>query len=201
MTPEWTSAVAALIAIGIGFFSTLYATRRQIDASLVSTSRQRWIDSLRDSVAEFLAVTAQLRYTVTTAAPGEWHKAPGYEKAIFLRANIALLSNPTEADHRHLVILLDEMLSYCATFQDSAAQRRGAELQIEITSQCQAILKREWERVKAGEPLLRWKGKRSVAALHTSPLSASEHALLGGTEARFAPSSADEAQSPRREDL
>lgn len=181
MTPEWTSAVAALIAIAIGFIGTLYATRRQIDASLVSTSRQRWIDSLRDSVAEFLAVTAQLRYTVIAAAPGEWHKAPGYEKAIFLRVKIALLSNRTEADHMRLVALLDEMLSLSATLQDSAAQHRAAELQAAITSQSQAILKREWERVKAGEPLLSWRRNRSVATPHTPPLSPNGHAFLSGT--------------------
>ena len=162
MTPEWTSAIAALAAIVVGLVGTIYATRRQIDAALVSTSRQRWIDSLRDNVAEFLAVTAQISYVVARA-PAEWHTAPGFERAVLLRAKIALLSNPTEADHRNLIRLLDDALSIAACAPDSEKQRAVTVLAFEITSQTQAILKREWERVKAGEPWFRLSWRASAS--------------------------------------
>jgi hypothetical protein len=131
---------------------------------MVSASRQAWINDLRNSISEFLSVTAQLRYVVATSPAPEWPNAPGFERAIFLRSRIALLINPNESDHRRLLILIDESFSITTSLQDGAALRRSTELHHEITTQSQSILKREWERVKAGEPIfsLRWLRRRSA---------------------------------------
>jgi hypothetical protein len=70
VSPEWLAAATALAAVVIGPLVTIYATnkqnettlrvaRDQISASTVSASRQKWIDSLRDTIAEFLAVAGQ----------------------------------------------------------------------------------------------------------------------------------------------
>lgn len=157
MSEAMIAAITALSSVAIGSLVTLYTVRRQVNASLVSASRQQWINTLRDSLAEFLAVTSDLRHLVATKPPEEWRWAPGFERVAFLRAKIALLLNPTERDHKHLLILLSMAVSLTTVLQDEDAQRRSAELYHEITIQSQAILKREWERVKAGEPLFIWR--------------------------------------------
>jgi hypothetical protein len=120
---------------------------------MVSANRQAWINSLRDAICEFLSVTAQLRQLVATSPPSDWRKAPGFERAIYLRSRIALLINPREDGHRALVGLIDDALSMTTVLQDNEARIRSTELHHDITAQSQAILKREWERVKRGEPL------------------------------------------------
>lgn len=48
-------AVSLITAI-IGPMVALYVMRRQIRATVVSTNRQKWIDSLRDTIAELMAI-------------------------------------------------------------------------------------------------------------------------------------------------
>ena len=153
MNEEWIPSVTALVSVAIGALVTLYTVRRQVNASMISASRQAWINSLRDAISEFLAVTAQLRHLVATCQPSEWQNAPGFERAIYLRSRIALLINPKEDDHRQLVMLVDKAFSITTVLQDTEARIRSTELHHEITTLSQAVLKREWERVKAGEPL------------------------------------------------
>ena len=74
MTPQWLTAVTALVAVIVGPLISLfiakqqnatnrYALRKQIEASTVSANRQTWINTLRDSIAEVqsLVTTVRLR--------------------------------------------------------------------------------------------------------------------------------------------
>jgi len=54
------SASTALVASVIGPFVTLTVAKRQFNATVLSANRQKWIETLRDSLAELasLLVTA-----------------------------------------------------------------------------------------------------------------------------------------------
>jgi len=57
----------------------------------------------------------------------------------------------TEPDHKQLLSLLDHALSIAYAAGEDA-RREMAITQANITELAQGLLKREWERVKAGEP-------------------------------------------------
>jgi hypothetical protein len=164
ISPEWLAAATALAAAVIGPLVTIYATnkqnqttlrvaRDQISASTVSASRQKWIDSLRDTIAEFLAVAGQQSYLALKDEGAAWADDASAQRVVLLRARIALLINPRETDHRELFQMVTELMSLVRAMRDPAARRRSSELHHDITEKAQAILKREWERVKSGETL------------------------------------------------
>ena len=68
-----------------------------------------------------------------------------------MRARLALHINPSEDDHSQLLSLMDTALSIASTPMEKETTRKEAELNKQITEKAQTILKREWERVKAGE--------------------------------------------------
>ena len=47
------SAITALVAVIIGPIISWYIAKRQIIASTVTISRQQWINTLRDAIADF----------------------------------------------------------------------------------------------------------------------------------------------------
>ena len=101
------SACTALVASIAGPLVTLTVSRRQFNASVLSANRQKWIDSLRDMLAE-----------------------------------------PLEPDHQRLYEAIDAAMKRLES-NDAADAETEADIET-ITALAQAILKREWQRVKAG---------------------------------------------------
>jgi hypothetical protein len=161
MTSEWVAAYAAVAAAIVGPLATVFAVsrqnrnaaviaRRQINATVISASRQAWIDTLRDSIANFQATLYQVGFRGTHS----YDRAENDTKmqvAIQLHARIALLIHPSEPDHKELLLLIQKALSVAYTVGEDG-RREMAIVQAAITEKAQSILKREWERVKAGEP-------------------------------------------------
>jgi hypothetical protein len=56
LTISVISAVTALIASILGPIVTLTVARRQFNANVLSSNRQKWIESFRDRLAEFIAL-------------------------------------------------------------------------------------------------------------------------------------------------
>jgi hypothetical protein len=152
------SASTALVASVVGPFITLTVAPRQYNATVVSASRQKWIETLRDTLAELIALIRGA-LVVKSKWKDKWDRGRGpldadpamlekFEHIVLLQSTIDLLINPTDADHR----LLYETIA-------SAISRLGAEESLEgetqsdirtITRLGQAILRREWQRVKIG---------------------------------------------------
>jgi hypothetical protein len=158
ISSAWVAAMAAVAAAVIGPLVSLHlgrqqnkTARRQLSASVVSISRQAWIDKLRDAVAEFQSVLVNLGFRGGVVMELGVDEDKQFERAVYLRSRVALLVNPLEGDHQRLVILLDKALSVAHAVGPDR-RRAMAETQAEITSLAQIILKREWVRVKAGEP-------------------------------------------------
>jgi len=158
LTLSFISAGTALVASIIGPIVTLLVAKRQFGASVLSANRQKWIEALREALAELvsLLVTALV---VRAGWKGEWDDGRGpvrqnpdlldkLERMVLAQSKIRLLINPTEADHQLLLAAIDTAL---ARIRIGTSSDADTEKDIQaITRLAQAILKREWQRVKHG---------------------------------------------------
>ena len=171
--PTWISAWTALAAVAtalaaviVGPIVSLFVARSQnrialevaeleFKASVISVSRQNWINDLREAISEFLGALARIGNPSGTrvSAVGQTDPEEGHvERVIVLRSRIALLINPLEEDHRNLLRLIDFAVSLAPSKHDPELTRTVAGVHHDITGEAQQILKREWEQVKR-EPL------------------------------------------------
>lgn len=140
------AAATALVAVIVGPFLTSRASKNH----MLGPMRQAWINSLRDTVAEFIAhvYIARSHVVASTTDPLEVKRAQEIEDrnrvqlAIQLKENISLLINPKETDHQELVRLVESAYDAYLNGKETAIALRA------IREQTQAILKREWEVVK-----------------------------------------------------
>ena len=152
------SASTALVASIIGPIVTMTVARRQFNATVVSASRQKWIETLRDTLAELIALIRGA-LVVKSKWKDKWDRGRGpldadpamlekFEHIVLAQSKIDLLINPTDPDHQ----LLYETIAM-AISRLGAEESLGAETQSDIktiTRLGQAILRREWQRVKIG---------------------------------------------------
>ncbi len=152
------SACTALVASIAGPFVTLVVAKRNFNATVLSANRQKWIETLRETLAELISllITALV---VKEKWKGNWHGGRGaliaeptlldkVQRMVLVQTKIRLLLNPNEADHQRLYQALDTARN---RLQSEESQETETEADIEaITKLAQAILKREWLRVKHG---------------------------------------------------
>jgi hypothetical protein len=115
--------------------------RLQLRRTIVSTSRQAWINTLRDSIAELQTKSIIIVEESDIEAI----------KSLYLLLNkTQLLLNPTEDDHVELIALL-KLLYHSTAKTSSIFDKEFEALQESITKKSQAVLKKEWTRVKKGK--------------------------------------------------
>lgn len=161
MTAETISMISAGIALlaaggswGAVFVNRRNATeaiRTQINtgartsrATVVSANRQRWIDAVREDVAEFIAVRAQLRVLEKAGSMERSGQDALLKeerelrtKLIMLRARVEMRLNPDEDEHEKLLELMDRYDQDATTVADLALRTKG-----------RSIFKAEWTRLK-----------------------------------------------------
>jgi hypothetical protein len=113
-------------------------------ASVVSANRQKWIDAIRDDVAEFIAVRSQMGLI---AASGSMQPsgqdmilAEARElrnRAVMLRSRVDMRLNHAEDDH---IALLKALGRYDVELSEDAES--------ELRAIARRIFKAEWERLK-----------------------------------------------------
>lgn len=152
------SAATALVASIVGPFVTVSVAKKQINANVVSVNRQKWIDSLRDLIAELISLMVAV-VVVKANRQGTWDRGfsavrenpkllQKLERIVLVQWKIRLLINPNEADHMELY---QTIMSAFLRLQEEGAHEDEGKADFEhITALSQAILKREWQRVKAG---------------------------------------------------
>ena len=161
MSPEMLSgfivAVGAIVGVVIGSLVSFLIARQQFKATVISSNRQQWINTLRDSIADFQtkAKIATLEANLASHDAASAAADPeGFDEAMktmrLLIYKIALLINPKETDHAELLSLLRKLWDFCVN-GDTSDDESLEGLQSSITSTGQKILKREWERVKRGK--------------------------------------------------
>jgi hypothetical protein len=152
------SACTALVASLVGPFVTLRVARRQFNANVLSANRQKWIETLRDLLAELISLLVAV-VVVKQHWKGKWNKGLDaiaadptligkLERIVLVQWKIRLLINPLEADHQQLYSTIDNAFKRIQ-LEDTKDAETEADVE-NITRLSQAILKREWERVKLG---------------------------------------------------
>ena len=152
------SACTALMASVVGPLVALAVAKRQFNATVLSANRQKWIETLRDLLAELISVLVAV-FVVKSGWKGKWDKGlgaiardpallPKLERMVLVQWKIRLLLNPTEADHQELSRTIDTALQRLQSEESHESETR-ADVE-NVTRLGRAILKREWERVKQG---------------------------------------------------
>ncbi len=113
----------------------------------VAQNRQAWINSLRDTVAELQSLIVPLWHLGGDDA--QQAASEPYGRAAFLLSKLRLLINARETDHQQLAELAERAF-HLATGRNRGEPSDIGQVQRELTASAQAILKREWERVKRG---------------------------------------------------
>lgn len=113
-------------------------------ATVVSANRQRWIDAVREDVAEFIAVRAQLRVLEKAGSMEQSGQDALLKeerelrtKLVMLRARVEMRLNPDEDEHEKLLELMDRYDQDVTTVADLALRTKG-----------RSIFKAEWTRLK-----------------------------------------------------
>jgi hypothetical protein len=156
--PELVPAIgpisAAVVAGSIAFLASVFTKEGK-----TSEFRQAWIDGLRNDIAEFVSAF----YWLSDQAPliegdtdeGLKQLKEEFLKAELMQARIELRINPKEhADFVKALRGLVRIESF--TFGESESRDAAVE---EFVVQSQKLLKKEWKRVKRGEPayfLTKW---------------------------------------------
>jgi hypothetical protein len=139
-----TAAGAVLVSLLTAIVApmvSLYVVRRQIRATVVSANRQKWIDNLRDALAEFLGIHLVAFHTRTLG------DSDISTKIFNLQNKILLLTNPNEADHAKLNEILRKMIDS----SPNDARVDVWKLQEELVAVARRILKAEWIRARRGD--------------------------------------------------
>jgi hypothetical protein len=138
----------ALAAVVVSPFVTLRVAKQQIRSQTISANRHAWINSLREELAAFLSLITSLAFPVPVLDPNKFRESA--EQLILVHSKIKLRLNPKEQDHIQLNDLLNQ--TYDSAISDDDKERRTVhKKRDEIVALSQVILKREWERVKAGD--------------------------------------------------
>jgi hypothetical protein len=139
--------------------TAIRVARLNFNAMVVSTNRQRWIDNLRDTLAEFLAFARSVASHIRARSFGA-DVPDQVRRMLELSTKVELFLNPGEPDHMAFVSRLHELqsaaLSHDAVSLSSEAPDADADmldsLVSDLTKRAKVILKAEWDRVKDGEP-------------------------------------------------
>ena len=106
------SACTALVASIVGPVVTLAVSKRQFSATVLSANRQKWIESLRDLLAEVISLLIAA-LLVRERWKDKWNKGRGavaadpallekVQRLALAQAKVRLMINPEEKDHLHL---------------------------------------------------------------------------------------------------
>lgn len=155
---SFVSACTALAASVVGPIVTLRVARRQFNANVLSTNRQKWIETLRDMVAELISLIVSA-LVIRSAWKSKWDKGRGplredkallikLERIVLVEAKIRLLLNPTEPSHQQLYQAIQTSTKRLKA-EESLDSDTEADIET-IAKLSQAILRREWQRVKRG---------------------------------------------------
>ena len=141
------AAVTALVAVAVAPFVTIRASKTQMLGPL----RQAWINSLRDTVAEYTAkVDAGIPQSSAVLAPddslrhaAQMERLEHQQQVYQLKTKIALLINPKESNHVELVRLAESAYAFYLAGQNPSVSIRA------LLDHTQTVLKAEWNVVKS----------------------------------------------------
>ncbi len=125
---------------------------------MLGPMRQAWINSLRDTVADYAArlqtgraFDLSLRFSKEEAirlqAEAAWHEQVTEIHVLKGKIRLLLIINPKEAEHEKLVVLVDE--AFDALVAGKNAKTPLDQLVDNLYRHTQDVLKKEWKVVKS----------------------------------------------------
>jgi hypothetical protein len=145
--PWLTAFVGGLVGSSVSWL----IARRQIYATIVSSSRHNWINTLRDTISEFLSSCSRV-VIFYPLEKGERNLSVLLERVSLLKHKVALLLNPNETLHRELLRAVYELngitMENAGTNQSKSSD--FGNVNRKLTESAQKVLKSEWEIVKKG---------------------------------------------------
>lgn len=125
----------------------------------LKTSRQNWINDLRDACAIYIAAALNVQrlnlyreaaepWALGDTALRDWSFShiQAMKELVSLKAKIELLLNPSEPESQKLLVLIGELHSKC-----DQAGGPAESICESVVESCQVILKEEWEKAKSGK--------------------------------------------------
>jgi hypothetical protein len=132
-----------LIVSSANLAYSLWSNRQTSFVNTVTTARLKWIDSLRDKVSEFLAVTSRLK-NARHGADEAKIEALSLQRDTLLH-QIVLHLNPHDAADQRIKTMVDHVQAL--TDQKALPAEFAAGL-VELRNAAGDYLKKEWNRVK-----------------------------------------------------
>lgn len=135
---------ATFLVAAANFIYSIRNNRKTSFVNTVTTSRLRWIDSLRDKVSAFIAVTTSiLNPEMRTGAPQEINAL--LRERDTLMHQIILHLNPNDAEDQAIHRSVDEIaeLTHRGPYTPELHK-----LLVNLRNATQTYLKKEWTRVK-----------------------------------------------------
>lgn len=162
INPQWITLVFASNAMIASIAAPLVSTRIakiEFKANVLSVNRQKWIEAMRDLVAGLnsqLLVAAALRQTLEEPTgiviTRDSQLLKRVENLLRTVSKIELMLDPLEKDHEQLKALMSEAVDQLRSpSPDGSIEERIETISRDVIQLSQAILKREWVRVKRGE--------------------------------------------------
>jgi hypothetical protein len=157
LTITFLTASTALIAGIASPLVSISVARRQFKASVISNNRERWIEALRDAIAEYIAVvtSAALMARRAKVVNGEIIYADEEmlkiaERIVLVRSKIILMTNPTKNCHRDLCQSIEVVHRALVANRHMDLEMWRSHLNA-ITLAGHTVLEAEWARVKRGD--------------------------------------------------
>lgn len=152
------TATTALVASIMSPFVTLSITRRQFRASVISANRQKWIETFRDRLSELLSLM-NAAHVIKRHSIESWQGGLGpvqanlglaekFERAYMALAEIRLLTNASDPEHRNLNDALGAALGHLQ--HDELRDGELAASVDEVIALGRTIIRHEWGRLKRG---------------------------------------------------
>ena len=153
------SACTALMAAIVGPFITFKIGKAQINASVLSANRQKWIDEFRGLVATFCSQAIAASLVREKMIEGgriivahDLDLLRRLEELTKTFTKIRLMTNPIEPDHQVLIKMLASIMTTLRTAPVDTDLEGDIQTNVEaIVATTQVVLKREWVRVKSGQ--------------------------------------------------
>lgn len=150
--PAIGAVIAALVAALVSLISLVISKENK-----TSEFRQAWIDTLRAEISAVVAHAWAIHGVFLTGFESTqklWESA----RDDFVSMNVALASiklrlNPNEADCVEILKSLNELEAHMSTGE--CDKKVIQEIEDRLVPLSQKLLKREWQRVRVGEPFFR----------------------------------------------
>ena len=155
LTITFVTACTALVSAAAGPLVSVVVSSKQMRASLISNNRERWIEALRDSLAEYVALALSaamlqeaLHKIPVDAIRDDPELARMVERVAQARSRILLMVNPIEAGHLRLCVPIEQ--AYQLLLVGEGTIERMTPCVDAIVDAGRSVLKGEWARVKRG---------------------------------------------------